>query len=341
MQLSILPVFLLLFHGHTAHADPEKKIAIQLCTDDSAKFFTEFAHAVNTQLTFCRVLEESDCAITPLLFEGETLIIGRFSSGDDGEIFLKLELANGDLQRLREMPWLDNKNLPLQMTVQRKRVASFAILVDNLVLEFQQLRLEPVSPIQVEESAETPPEKIPARETDEPPARDTSVIPSHRIRVFSGMHYLNPTLIAPHVGLGYSIYLHRFGIFVQLAYEFDSSYELEGRDFETSSVFGRLGAEYIVFVREKGHIGVGIELPIRYNMFRRGDIENAATKRWFNFGVGAFAEGRIAMVGSFGACLKTGVEVFPGASELEIKNGPVEKIGLVGVFLEGGFDIHF
>ncbi len=337
---ALLLVVLDFLAPHNARAGTKPGIVIQLCTDDPAEVHVRFFQAMNNQLTFCRVLEESDCSTSSSLPDNEHLVIGRFVTGSNAEVSLSLELADSDVKRSREIPWLGSEQLPLQRTLQEKRVASLAILIDNLVLEFHRLNFEQAPSVQVEKETQ-PPHEEPSPEPDEPPAPDKSTKLSHWIGIFSGFDYLTPAMIAPLVGLGYDLHIERFAVAVQLSYEFDSSYELDGREFETSAVQAKLGAKYLFLSRSAGFLGAGLDFIWRYNRFRRNDLENTGVKSWSSFGVGALAHGRLKLAGPFGIFLKPGIELYPFARELKIKDGPMERALLFAVSVTAGFDLYF
>ncbi|MCP4678477.1 MAG: hypothetical protein GY854_23800 [Deltaproteobacteria bacterium] len=339
--LPVLLVLVLLAPYNTS-ADTESGIVIQLCTDDSAEVYARFSKAMNKQLTFSKVPDEPNCSIPPSLPKSKHLVIGRFVAVDNEAVSLSLRLAGSDAKRSREIPWLNTERLPLQTTLQEKRLASLAILVDNLVLEFHNLKFESAPSVQVEkEETEEPRPKEELPDTDASATPDKNTKLSHWIGVFAGVDYLTPGMVAPLIGLGYDLYIERFGIALQLAYEFDSTYNLEGRGFTTSAVLAKLGAKYLFFLRSAGFIGVELDCILRYNMFQRDNIPNAKTRDWSSFGVGVLAHGRLRLAGAFGVFLKPGIELYPFARELEIPDGPSEKVGVFGISVTAGLDLYF
>lgn len=359
----------------TAQAGTELGIVVQLCTDDKVEIVELIAKSANKQLTFCKVLPSQDCENLPDLSPKQTLLIGKFVQNDENGVSLQLTHQGGTGMRLRDVPWLDTLQHPLDVTLAQKRVTTLAILLDNLVLEFHQLELgDAPDPQPLDSEMEFPqlelgdaPDSQPldsemeasdakassvesvsgnkpqrTNNTQSPPKRPTKRnLFIHLIGVGGSFNYLTPSLAAPTIDIGYDLFINRFGAALRLAYEFDSSYKLKGRPFQTAAIVAAIGAKLLLFQNIRGIIGLDVGLLLRYSMFSRDDITNADTKRFFTVAVTVLVHARLRIWGPLGVFTKLGIAITPFPATLAIKDGPDEQFGLFGFNATAGFDLLF
>lgn len=125
-----------------------------------------------------------------------------------------------------------------------------------------------------------------------------------------------------------------------LSLEMDSTFEIEGRPFDTTAGILALGPR---FQWQRHRIALGVEpmMVFRYIRLNRADLVDANQYRCVDMGPGVYPFFQFRFHKNWGIMARVGVEMYPKARRVVIEDGPKRRLGLWSFPFQAAFFATF
>ena len=123
--------------------------------------------------------------------------------------------------------------------------------------------------------------------------------------------------------------------------QLDSNFVIEGRTFQTAGYGIRLGIRRTVLRSERFRWDADVTAVGHLSQYRRDDITNTETHRWFDVGVGVHSRAALRIARHVSGLLSLGVEAFPTARLASIPDGPSRRVNPVTLSAVAGLSFDF
>ncbi|MBN2528112.1 MAG: hypothetical protein JXR76_17100 [Deltaproteobacteria bacterium] len=133
-------------------ATPAVPVIFSLCTDLSATDVTHFVDDVNAQMSVTQLSIVLSCTDQPLLYSGNGMLAMHLSKNAD-KLYMQVQptsgsgTANNVTARRREVTWTTDESKFIEATRERGKVTTFALLLDNMVLDYATIPILPAQPV--------------------------------------------------------------------------------------------------------------------------------------------------------------------------------------------------
>lgn len=172
-------------------------------------------------------LELRDCEPSRMPSTDQTFF-ASFSSDQHGRVILSLDSASSQ-RRTRVIPWLDETDAPISQTASKQRLASLALFIETLIAELDPVLLTRAPDVASlgGPDAEPPEPAPPVTPVDSEPTKIR-----WSASALGGATAMLKDTWAPALAISASMFWDRFGFWLAVGGELDSSFAIEGRPFE-------------------------------------------------------------------------------------------------------------
>ncbi len=133
-------------------------VVLSVCTEGSAGELAQFVDDVNVELSVAHLSAVISCSDQSILLGGSG-VIALYLAVDDGQLYLRVQPAaqstEGDNSetRQREIQWTISPEGFVEVTRAKHKLKTFALLVDNMVLDYVGIRISPAASVNPSDDA--------------------------------------------------------------------------------------------------------------------------------------------------------------------------------------------